>query len=195
MIARTAKSAMWVLLRTVYRIEVHGRANIPDGPAILTPNHVSYIDAILIAAHIQRPMRFAMYWKIYNRTKWLVAPMGAFPIASRKENQAVYNAAFVTMSRALHAGELVCLFPEGMITLDGHMNEFKHGISKVLESSPVPVVPIGLRGLWGSYFSKKKRGLFKLPDHFMAKIEMVVGVPLAPTVPVHELELAVADLL
>lgn len=184
-----------MLLRFLYRVRVRGRRNIPEGAAVLIPNHVSTIDALLIAAHIDRPIHFAMYWRIYNKLKWFVAPMGAFPIAGAAENQGVYDDAFRRMGDALDRGELVCLFPEGMITHTGEMNEFKGGILKLLSRNKVPVVPVGLRGLWGSYFSRKKKGLLKLPDHFMAKIEMVVGQPLPATASLTEMEQAVKLIL
>lgn len=189
------KSMFWTLLRLIYRVEAHGLVNIPDGPAILIPNHVTFLDALLIAAHVHRPIHFAMHYPIYRRLKWAVAPMGGFPIAKASENPAIYDAAFERMSKALADGELVCIFPEGMLTLDGHLGAFRGGVLRVLARNPVPVVPVGLRNLWGSYFSRKKKGRLHLPDHFMAKIEMVVGLPLRHDVTLHDMELAVAELL
>jgi 1-acyl-sn-glycerol-3-phosphate acyltransferase len=189
------KATVWILLRLIYRVRVRGSYNIPaSGAAILVPNHVSFIDAVLIAAHIQRPVRFAMYYKLYRRFKWIVAPMGAFPIAGKDENIRVYSEAFDIMHKTLMSGELLCLFPEGGITRDGELQPFRSGILKVLRSDPVEVIPVGLHNLWGSYFSRKKTGLFKLPDHFMAKIEMRVGTP-SRISDIAEMEKRVAELL
>jgi 1-acyl-sn-glycerol-3-phosphate acyltransferase len=192
---RAIKALFWMLLRLIYRVKVRARSNIPFGAAVLIPNHVSFIDAVLIASHIDRPVHFAMYWRIYKKIRWIARPMGAFPIASPTENKEVYDAAFRHIGRVLDRGELVCIFPEGMITHTGEMNEFKGGVKKILSLNPVPVIPVGLRGLWGSYFSRKKKGVFKLPDHFMAKIEMVVGQRLHYSDSLEDMQAAVAELV
>lgn len=185
---RGIKAFFWMLLRMVYRIKVRGRHNIPEGPAILAPNHVAGIDAVLIAAHVGRMTHFAMYWKIFNKVAWIVEPMGAFPIASAEENPKVYAAAFDHMSKALDNGELVCIFPEGKLTTDGEIAAFRGGIMKLLQRNPVPVVPVALKGLWGTYFSKMRPGLFHMPDHFMHKIEIIMGRPLPPTCTLADIE-------
>lgn len=189
------RGAVWMLLRFLYRIKVQGLDRIPDGAAVLTPNHVSYLDAILISAHIRRKVTFVMYWKIYNKLKWVVAPLGAIPLAPKSENEAIYNDAFRKMSEALQRGELVCLFPEGMLTRDGQMNEFKSGLKKLLAMQPAKVVPIGLVGLWGTYFSRKRDGVFKFPDKWMTKIAMRVGKPVEPAIEMSELQSKVARLI
>ena len=190
------KATVWILLRLIYRVRVRNSRAIPsEGAAILTPNHVSFIDAVLIAAHINRPIRYAMHWTIYNKFRWIVAPMGAFPIASKDENPLVYANAFETIHDTLANGGLLCIFPEGMITKTGEMNPFRNGILKILERDRVPVIPVALRGLWGSYFSKKKSGLLKLPDHFMAEIEMIVGEPISPLATVEYMQDRVRALL
>jgi 1-acyl-sn-glycerol-3-phosphate acyltransferase len=86
--------------------------------------------------------------------------------------------AFVEVKQALDAGELVGIFPEGMITYSGEINEFRPGVERILEESPVPVVPMGLRGLWGSWFSRSDGvAMVKLPKRFWSKVEIVVGAP------------------
>lgn len=189
------RGAVWMLLRFLYRIRVQGLERIPDGAAVLTPNHVSYIDAILISAHIRRRVTFVMYWKIYNKLKWLVAPLGAIPIAPKNENQLVYEDSFRLMAEALRRGELVCLFPEGMLTRDGEMNEFKNGLKKLLAIQPARIIPIGLVGLWGTYFSRKHDGVFHFPDKWMTKIAMRVGKPVEPNIALPELQANVARLI
>lgn len=190
------KIIVWVLIRMMYRIRCTGIDNIPmRGPAILTPNHVSFLDAILIAIHSKRPIHYAMYWKLYNKTKWLVAPLGAFPIASRTENIAVFREAFAHMSKCLDNGELVCIFPEGKLSHDGSMNKFKGGVKIMLHKNPVPVIPIGLGNVWGSYFSRKQKGWLKFPSHFMQKVYIRVGTPLDPSSSLQEIEDSVRALV
>lgn len=190
------KAFLWVLLRLLYRVRIRHADRIPTtGAAILVPNHVASIDAGLIAAHVFRPVRYAMYWKIYNRLSWLVQPLGAFPIASREENESIYERAFEIIAETLDRGELLCIFPEGALTLDGEVGEFRSGILKIRERNRVPVIPIGLVGLWGSYFSRKKPGIFHLPDHWMAKIHMVVGEPITHPVSVQMLRESVVSLM
>lgn len=190
------RAFVWVVLRFIYRIEVHGLNRIPDGPAVLTPNHVSYIDAALISAHIPRRVTFVMYWKIYNRVKWFVKPLGAIPIAPKHENLTVYTQAFMLMKEALRRGDLVCIFPEGMLTRDGEINPFQNGLKRLLFEYPCPVVPIGLTGLWGTYFSRKHDGVFHLPDRWMSKIKMRVGKPIdGADVELEDLRAKVAKLV
>ena len=189
------RAFIWVLLRFLYQVRVRHADRIPDGAAVLVPNHVSMIDAGLIAAHVKRRVHYAMHWKIYRALKWLVAPLGAFPIASRDEDPAMYEESFARIAAILDKGELLCIFPEGQLTLDGEVVPFRKGLLKILERNPVPVVPIGLRGLWGSYFSRKKSGLLKWPVHYMAPIEMVVGEPLPPTTPLDDVRAQVRALV
>lgn len=189
------KAAIWAALRTLYRVQAFNEVNIPDrGAAILVPNHVSLLDAVVIAAHVERPVHFAMHWKIYNALKWVVAPLGAFPIAGRGDDPTTYETAFSHIDRLLAAGELLCIFPEGKITRTGELDAFRPGVLKILDRNPVPVIPVGLRGLWGSYFSYKRPGIFKLPEHWMARIEMVVGEPLPPSASLPQIEQSVRTL-
>ena len=189
------RAIIWVVLRFLYQVRVRHLERIPDGPAVLVPNHVTMIDAGLIAAHVRRKVHYAMNWKIYRALRWAVAPIGAFPIASRGDDPAVYEQSFARIAAILDRGELLCIFPEGRLTLDGEVGEFRKGLLKILERNPVPVVPVGLRGLWGSYFSQKKPGLLKWPGHYMEKIEMVVGEPLPPDTPLDEVRARVCALV
>ena len=189
------KAFLWCLLRVLYRVHVRHADRIPrTGAAILTPNHIAAIDAGLIAAHVSRPVRYAMYWKIYNRLSWIVKPLGAFPIASIEESPEIYKRAFEIIAETLDNGGLLCIFPEGALTLDGEIAEFRNGILKITERNPVPVIPIGLTGLWGTYFSRKKPGVFKLPDRWMARISMIVGEPIQPPVNCADLRATVLAL-
>ena len=175
---------IWLLIHTLYRVNKAGLEHIPEqGAAIITPNHVSFVDALILGGCIKRPVRFVMYYKIYRLPilNFVFRTAGAIAIAGRQEDRAMYDSAFRQMHTALQAGELLCLFPEGQITHDGQLNSFRPGLLRVLEASPVPVIPVALQGLWGSLFSRKGgRAFFKLPRRLFARIGLNVGQALAP---------------
>jgi len=174
---------IWLLIHTLYRVRKYGMQNIPaTGAAIVAPNHVSFVDALILGGCIQRPVRFVMYHKIYRIPvlSFIFRTARAIPIAGQREDKALYEKAFSEMHSALEAGELLCIFPEGEITRDGEMNPFKPGIIRVLNASPVPVVPVALQGLWGSLFSRKGGpAFFKMPRRLFARIGLQVGVPIS----------------
>jgi 1-acyl-sn-glycerol-3-phosphate acyltransferase len=146
-----------VLTHFVYRFKVRGEDNIPTtGPAILACNHVSFVDAVLLMAASPRPIRFLMDHRIFKIPVlgWLFKLAKAIPIAPRNEDPEAYEAAFKAAAEVLKEGDLLAIFPEGGITRDGTLQEFKGGIMKILEQQPVPVVPMALTNLWGSYFSR-----------------------------------------
>lgn len=152
----------WILVHTVYRLDVHGREHIPEqGAAIVAPNHVAYVDALVLSAISPRPMRFVMDAGIFKVPflSWLFRHVQAIPIASGREDPAALVRALDAVRRALDEGELVCIFPEGALTRDGHLGEFRNGIRRMLDLSPVPVIPVGLHGLWGSAASRKHKSL------------------------------------
>ena len=175
---------IWLLVHTAYRLTKKGMENIPkDGAAIVATNHVSFVDALLLAGCIKRPIRFVMYYRIYQIPvlNFIFRTANAIPIAGRKENETMYEQAFETMNAALEAGDLLCIFPEGEITRDGELNPFKPGILRVLDAKQVPVIPVGLQGLWGSLFSRKGgKAFFKFPKRIFARIGVNVGAPIAP---------------
>jgi len=179
---------IWLLIHTLYRVSKRGLENIPEkGAAIIAPNHVSFVDALILSGCIKRPVRFVMYYKIFQIPvlNFIFRTAKAIPIAGQKENNELYLEAFEKMNVALQAGELLCIFPEGQITHDGQLNEFRPGILRVLEKTPVPVIPVALQGLWGSVFSRKGgRALFKLPGRLFARITVNVGESMSP----HDLE-------
>ena len=91
----------------------------------------------------------------------------------------MYFQAFDQMRAAVDAGELICIFPEGQITRDGELNPFRPGVLTLVNSKPAPVIPMALRGLWGSLFSRKGgKAFFKFPRRLFAKIDLVVGTPI-----------------
>jgi len=151
----------WVLSHCVYRFKVTGDQHIPlTGAAILACNHVSFVDAVLLMAASPRPIVFLMDHRIFQVPVlgWLCRLAKAIPIAPRAENPAAYEAAFAAAARVLKDGDLLGIFPEGGLTQDGTRQEFKGGIMKILETAPVPVVPMALTHPWGSYFSRAEGG-------------------------------------
>lgn len=170
---------IWLLGHSMYRVEHKGLASIPDeGAALLVCNHVSFVDALLIGGAVRRPIRFVMYYKIYNLPvlNFIFRTAGTIPIAGRGEDEVIYEQAFERIAEYLAAGELVCIFPEGRLTTDGQINEFKAGVTRILERSPVPVIPMALQGLWGSFFSRDpNKGVFR---RLWSRVTLVAGTPM-----------------
>ena len=156
----------WVLSHFVYRFRVRGDAHIPlAGPAVLVCNHVSFVDAILLMAASPRPIRFVMDHRIFRVPVlgWLFRLAKAIPIAPQKEDPAAYASAMAAAGQVLREGDLLGIFPEGAITRDGSLQTFKGGVAKILAQAradglAVPVVPMALTNLWGSYFSRIESG-------------------------------------
>jgi 1-acyl-sn-glycerol-3-phosphate acyltransferase len=174
----------WILVNTLYRIKVEGLERIPDeGAALLVCNHVSFMDALIIGGCVRRPVRFVMYYKIFNIPvlRFIFRTAKAIPIAGRKEDPALLERAFDEVDRALADGELVCIFPEGGLTRDGTIATFRPGVEQILSRRAVPVIPLALRGLWGSVFSRHDSALgrSRLPRRFRSRIGLAVGVPVA----------------
>jgi 1-acyl-sn-glycerol-3-phosphate acyltransferase len=172
----------WVFVNVMYRIRVRGLENIPEtGPVLLVSNHVSFMDALVIGGSVRRPVRFVM-----DRNIFAIPVLGfnfrtarAIPIAPAREDPDALQKAFDRIDAELAEGEVVCIFPEGKLTRDGEMSEFKRGVEKILERRPVPVVPMALRGLWGSFFSRRdgRAAMSKLPQRFWSRIELVATAP------------------
>ncbi len=186
----------YCLAHVMYRLEVVGRDNIPTrGAAVLVCNHVTFVDWLVISAATQRPIRFVMYYAFTRipLTGRVFRDAKVIPIAGAKEAPEVLERAFERIAEELQAGELVCIFPEGKLTTDGQISEFKRGVERIIERFPVPVVPMHLGGLWGSMFSK--RAPRKLFGRFMARITLRVGEAEAPErVSAAELQARVSEL-
>lgn len=174
----------WILTRCLYRLRTRGTENVPaEGAAILVCNHVSFIDWLIISAAIKRPTRFVMYYKFagFSLFRYFMLQAGVIPIAGKTENPEIFKKAFEEISSSLKAGDLVSVFPEGMLTPDGEIHEFKKGIEFILAKDPVPVVPMALNGLWGSFFSHfEKRAPTKLPRRLWYRVELAVGEAIPP---------------
>ncbi|WP_353235771.1 MFS transporter [Diaphorobacter ruginosibacter] len=156
----------WVLSRIVYRFKVRGDEHIPlQGAAILACNHVSFVDAVLLMAASPRPIYFIMDHRIFRvpLLGWIFRLAKAIPVASHKDDPATYEAAFERAAQVLRDGDLLAIFPEGGITRDGRLQEFRGGIMKIIERAradgvDAPVVPMALTNLWGSFFSRVEQG-------------------------------------
>lgn len=174
----------WLLIHFVYRLDRRGIDNIPEqGPALLICNHVGFADAIVISAACPRPIRFIMESSIFKIPvlSTLFRGMKAIPVASAKEDPEVYERAFQIVAAELRDGNLVCIFPEGRLTPDGEIGEFRAGMMRILKETPVPIVPMSLSGLWDSMFSRKYKAVWKRwPRRFWAKITLKVGALVAP---------------
>lgn len=172
------------LVRGIYRVRTDGLEHVPDhGPALLIANHVTYTDALVLGGLCRRPVRFVVYHRIYSQPllRWFFRLVRAIPIAPKSEDPARLARALEEIDLALAEGEIVGLFPEGKLTRDGELDEFRPGIERILAARPVPVVPVALRGLWGSFFSYAGGApLRKWPRRLWARIEVVFGPSVAP---------------
>ncbi len=190
----------WVLVHTLYRVRLVNAERIPAaGPAVLVCNHVSFVDAVVIMAESPRPIRFVMDHQIFRSPLlgWVFRHAKAIPIAPAHEDAALLSAAYDACAAALAEGELVCIFPEGKITRDGEMNPFRHGVTEILKRHPAPVVPMALRGLWGSTFSRHAASGQGRPTRrgLTSRLTLAVGEPVAPAdVTVEGLQRTVSDL-
>jgi len=173
----------WLMVRTLYRLRPHGiEAHVPDeGAALLVCNHVSYMDALILSASVPRPVRFVMYYRIFNIPvmRWIFRTAKAIPIAGAREDPALMQRAFDAIDAALAEGELVCIFPEGALTRDGEISAFKSGVEKILQRRAVPVVPMALRGMWSSMWSRRdsRLGRMRVPRRVRAHVEVVAAAP------------------
>ncbi|MCH8497836.1 MAG: MFS transporter [Marinobacter sp.] len=179
----TLRFIIWVLSHTLYRVRHEGLQQIPEqGPVLLVCNHVSYMDALVIAGAVKRPVRFVMDYRIFK-----TPVMGGFfrlaktiPIGPRNKVPEIYDAAFERIDEELDAGHVVCIFPEGRLTTSGEVETFRNGVELILQRRPVTVVPMALRGLWGSFFSHCGGTAFShWPRRFWSRIELLAGAPVA----------------
>ena len=175
----------WLLVHILYRLQRPCGANrFPEhGAALIVSNHVSFVDALVISAACRRPIRFIMDEAIFNAPiiRALAKGMKAIPIASAKDDEVILEQAFEMTAAALRDGELVCIFPEGRLTRDGKIGTFRPGMMRILDETPVPVVPIAIVGLWGSMFSRLAARVWqRLPRKLGARISVNVSEPLNP---------------
>lgn len=174
----------FLLSRVLYRLRVEGESSVPaEGPAVVVCNHVSFVDWLVIAGAIRRPVRFVMDARIAaTPLARVVFERGkTIPIAPAKEDPEALERAFERIAHELRDGEIVCIFPEGRLTADGRVGTFRPGIDRILRETPVPVVPASLHGLWGSIWSRKDGGaLSRPPRRFRARLTLRFGQALPP---------------
>jgi 1-acyl-sn-glycerol-3-phosphate acyltransferase len=177
----------WLLIHTIYRLEKRGLENIPEkGPAVLVCNHVSFVDPLVILAASPRPIRFVMDHNIFKTpiVSFVFRTGKAIPIAPAKEDEKLLEEAYDRIAEALEAGELVAIFPEGRITDTGDLYPFKGGIKRIVERTPAPVVPLALKGLWGSFFSRRGGKAMTKPQllvsNLFKRISLEAGGAVAP---------------
>ncbi|RNF82247.1 MFS transporter [Montanilutibacter psychrotolerans] len=177
----------WVFVRGLYRLRLEGiERHIPDeGPALIVCNHVSYMDALILSASIPRPVRFVMYYRIFNIPvmSWIFRTAKAIPIAGARENPELMQRAFDEIDAALADGQIVGIFPEGALTRDGDIAAFKSGVERILERRPVPVIPMALRGMWSSMWSHRdsRMGRMRVPRRFRASVGVVADAAIDPS--------------
>lgn len=176
---------VWVLIKTIYRLRSSGLEHVPEtGPALIVCNHPSFVDALIIAATCRRQIRWVADHSMFSKPglNYFFRTINAIPMAAAREDRSVLVAAYDKIAAALEAGELVGIFPEGRVTDTGEVEPFKGGVSKILKRSPVPVIPMALRGLWGSFFSRKDGPAMRKPLRrgWRNPIELIVAAPLAP---------------
>ncbi|EGU55953.1 hypothetical protein VINI7043_27500 [Vibrio nigripulchritudo ATCC 27043] len=178
-----SRIVLWMFTHTMYRVKHKNLDNIPkEGGALIVCNHVSYMDALLMIGACKRQIRFVMEeeYAHFKPIKTLLENGGV--IAIDGTNSRSVRQAFTQVKEALSKGEVVCIFPEGRLTNDGDMNPFMRGMDLILRRSPVPVIPMALKGLWGSYFSRSKdgRACHGFPRRFWSRIEIEAGNPVQP---------------
>ncbi|MGF6411842.1 MFS transporter [Paraburkholderia sp. MM5482-R1] len=181
----------WLLVHTFYRIRLVHAERIPEqGAAVLVCNHVSFVDAIVIMAESPRPIRFVMDHQIFRSpfVGWLFRHAKAIPIASAHQDAALLARAYDLCAQALADGELVCIFPEGKLTRTGELNPFRHGVAEIVRRTPAPVIPMALRGLWGSVFSRAVDATWPRPisKGVMSRLSLAVGEPIDPALATPE---------
>ncbi len=146
---------VWILVNIGYRLRATGLEHIPDtGPAVVVCNHVSFMDALVVIGCCRRPIRFVMDHQIFKIPvlSFVFRTAGAIPIAPARENPDILKQAYDRVAAYLEAGEVVGIFPEGQLTSNGEIGPFKNGVDRIIRRNPAPVIPMALRGLWGSFF-------------------------------------------
>jgi acyl-[acyl-carrier-protein]-phospholipid O-acyltransferase/long-chain-fatty-acid--[acyl-carrier-protein] ligase len=188
---------LWIATHTLYRIHLEGRENVPaKGGALLVPNHVSMVDAVLLIASIDRPIRFLMFKGSYDHP--LVKPfakiMGVIPISSQLRPREMIQS-LRTATQALKDGEIVCIFPEGQMTRIGQMLPFRRGMERIIKGVDAPIIPVNLGGVWGSVFSfERGKFLWKLPRRIPYPVTVTFGSPMPSISSAQDVRQAVQEL-
>jgi 1-acyl-sn-glycerol-3-phosphate acyltransferase len=182
---RIVKSIVSPMLSVAYGFRSEDLENVPrEGGAVLVCNHVSFIDWLFVGVALPRVPRFVMHQHHFQMPafRWFFELFEVIPIAPRKEDPARLEAAMRAVDEALAKGELVAIFPEGRLTPDGELSEFRPGVERIVASRPVPVVPLALRGLWGSFWTCARGGapMKGLPVPSGRTVVLAADAPIAP---------------
>ena len=187
----------WVLAHAVYKLRVVNSNQVPEeGGALLIANHISYVDAILILAALKRPVRFIMYRKIYELpfVNFFGRVLKVIPI-DREEGPKAIARALAESRKAIENGELVCVFPEGVLSRTGNMLPFNKGFEHIMKGLKAPIIPLYLDNIWGSVYTfANGRYFWKMPRFSQSPVSVVFGKPMAGASKVHEVRLAVQEL-
>ncbi|MEM7437796.1 MAG: 1-acyl-sn-glycerol-3-phosphate acyltransferase, partial [Myxococcota bacterium] len=174
----------WIVAQVMYRIRVVGEEHLPEtGPAILVANHVTYVDWLILSSAYQRPLRFVMHQQFLSLplVGWAFRDAKVIPIASVRENPDVVDQAFDRIAEELEDGNVVCIFPEGQLTGDGQLAPLKPGIERIVARTPVPVIPVRLDGLWGSFFSRQGDNALRKPfRRIWSRVTLTIHPPMPP---------------
>ncbi len=193
----TIRFVFWLIVKLFYKVRPIGLENIPrTGGALLTPNHISFIDGVLLMITVPRPVRFIIYADfVYNpKLNWLARIFEAIPIKADGGPKSLINS-LRTATEALKDGQLVCIFPEGGLTRSGQIQPFQPGMLRILKGTDVPVIPINLHGLWGSIFSYRGGKFFwKWPQKWRYPVSIVFGEPIRSPQSVFEVQNRVQQL-
>lgn len=183
--------------RLIYSIRSVGQENVPlEGPVLLVANHVSFVDAILIAMANQRLVRFLMLRAFYDLpvAGWFFRAMGCIPVSSGDGPKALV-ASFKRAREYMMSGEAVCIFAEGEISRHGQMQRFKRGFESMVHGVDVPIVPVHLDQVWGSIFSfSEGKILFKWPRRIPYSVTVSFGKPMPATSTAFEVRQAILAL-
>ncbi|MGA7245198.1 MAG: acyl-[ACP]--phospholipid O-acyltransferase [Terracidiphilus sp.] len=188
---------LFFVTHSIYRVKVLGRDNFPEKTgALLVCNHMSFVDAALLIASTDRPIRFLIYKGIYDNRiiKPFARMMKAIPISSEQRPREMIRS-LRTASEALRQDEIVCIFAEGQITRTGQMLPFRRGLERIMKGVEVPIIPVNLDGVWGSIFSfERGRFLWKMPQRIPYPVTVSFGAPMPPTSTAISVRAAVQEL-
>ena len=189
---------LWFLTRTIYRIRVVGRENIPTkGGALFVCNHLSLADGLLMLASTDRNVRF-MLLKSHYELPWIkpfARMLGVIPISSEQRPRDMLKS-LQTASDAIKSGEVVCIFAEGQITRIGQMMPFRRGFERIMKDVEAPIIPVALDGVWGSIFSfQGGRFIWKWPRRIPHPITVNYGKPMPHTATPFEVRQSVQELM
>ncbi len=188
---------LWMVTHSVYRIRVEGRENIPQtGGALFVANHMSLVDALLLLASVDRPIRFLIFKDIYEQPyiKPFAKLIRAIPISSQLRPRDMIHS-LREASDAIRDGEIVCIFAEGQITRIGQLLPFRRGMERIMKNVDAPIVPVNLDGVWGSIFSYERgRFIWKVPRKIPYPVTVSFGKRMPPTATAFEVREAVQEL-